>query len=390
MGQTVNFKTYKSSFKDKYRKSNPQSERVVFDDTHEAIIDRETWETANRIRQRSIKRVAKGETAPSLFSGILYCADCGRKLHVERALKSDGSKREDYVCAANRKMKTQCTPHRVNAETLTVLILETLRTVAAEALADEKEFTLQVNAIYAGIQAESEKELRRKLATGRQRHAELDKLIKRLYEDYVVERITAKRFDMLTAEYEQEQEQLAADIAELQTRVAELDDSYLRAERFLQLTHSYTDFSELTPSMLNEFVEKIVVHERAHKNRKINSQKVEIHLNFIGNLSSMQEQVLARPDPGGEGRERLRAYFREYYHRRKANDGKPLTPADTRCKEEKVVDEATRLEKKRAYHREYQRALRSKRRRAKREAWEAAMVVPVVAAPSAVAASSAE
>jgi hypothetical protein len=187
----------------------------------------------------------------------------------------------------------------------------------------------------------------------------------------VAERITDKRFEVLSAEYEREQSELETIIAELQTEIDSFTDSAERASNFLNLTKRYNDFTELTPQMLHEFIRKIVVCERAEKNKRFTTQKVKIHLNFIEEYTPpIDPTAIAEeaPDPDQAERERKRDYFSEYYYRRKENGGKPLTPEDTRTPEQVAADEAARKEKWKLYQREYQREYQRKKAREKREA----------------------
>jgi hypothetical protein len=209
------------------------------------------------------------------------------------------------------------------------------------------------------------------LATSQKRRDELDKLIQRVYEDMVAGRVTEKRLEVLSAEYEREQSELEWVIAELITEVDSFEDSAERASGFLELTRRYTDFTELTAPMLHEFIHKIVVHERAEKNKRYTTQKVEIHLNFIGQYAPPILPAMPadeEPDPGQSERERKRIYFSDYYYRRKENGGKPLTPEDTRTPEQIEADEAARREKWKLYQRDYQREYQRKKAREKREA----------------------
>ena len=163
-------------------------------------------------------------------------------------------------------------------------------------------------------------------------------------------------------------------IAELQAEADAFDDSAARAANFLELTRRYRDFSVLTAPMLHEFVQKIVVHERAEKRVHCTTQKVEIFLSFIGKFDVPRAEPEA-DDPAviaeWEARERRRLYFREYQRKRKANGGKPLTPEDTRTPEQKAADKAAKREKQKAYNREYQREYQRKLARQKREAAQA-------------------
>ena len=246
----VNFKTYKTNFKDKKRHQTPTDQLVIFENTHAEIIDPETWETANRIRQNSKRRRPNSLGAPNPLTGLLWCNDCNAKLYNERGNVPNGKWKDIYICSSYRKRSGDCTAHRIRTDTLNELILETLRTVSEYAKGNEAEFTRQVNEMFSNQQAGNVKAQRKKLVTSQRRRDELDKLIQRVYEDMVAERITDKRFEVLSAGYEREQAELETDIVKLQAEVDSFNDSAERAARFLELTRRYTDFTELTAPML--------------------------------------------------------------------------------------------------------------------------------------------
>jgi len=370
----VNFKTTKTSFKDKNRKFTSPDEHVIFEDKHEPIIDRETWETAKRIRQNARRRRPDSLGEPHPLSGLLYCADCGAKLYNERGLTRQGKPKDNYHCASFAKHTTDCTMHRIRADVVKELVLETLRRASAYARENEAEFLRRINETFSAQQAGTIKAQKKKLIASQKRRAELDRLIQRIYEDNIASRITDKRFEVLSRAYENEQDDLEKQIAELQAETEAFDDSSARAASFLELTRRYRDFSKLTAPMLHEFVQKIVVHERAEKHMRHTTQKVEIFLNFIGKFEAPGDEPEAA-DPATiaerEAKEKLRLYYREYHRKRRANGGKPLTPADTRTPEQKAADEAAKREKQKAYNREYQREYQRKLARQKREAAQA-------------------
>ncbi|GHU80013.1 recombinase [Clostridia bacterium] len=374
-GAMVNFKTYKTSFKDKNRKPSSPDDWVIFEGKHEAIIEPELWQTAHRLRQSAKRRRPDNLGEPHPLTGLLYCADCGAKLYNERSNSVKGKPRNNYICASYRKRTTNCTAHTVQAKKIEVVILDTLKRVSEFARENEAEFTKMVNDTFSARQDGAVKEQRKKLAAAKKRAAELDTLIKRLYENMVSGALTAKRFEILSGDYEREQAELEPLIEELQGGIASFEDSAARAANFLELTRRYRDFEELTTPMLLEFVEKVVVHERAEKRRQFTSQKVDIHLNFIGMFEVPEEE--AEPAPAEierqEKEEQKREYAREYHRRRRENGGKPVKPEDTRTPEQIAADEAAKREKSKLYQREYQREWQRKKAREKREAKAAAM-----------------
>jgi DNA invertase Pin-like site-specific DNA recombinase len=372
MGHMVNFKTYKTDFKDKHRKPTAPDQQMVFEGKHEAIIDPETWHTANRIRQNAKRRRADSLGDPHILTGLLWCADCGAKLYNARGTTPQGNAMDKYICASYTKRTTECTPRGIQAEAVKDLVLDALRKISAYARNNEAEFVRQINETFTAQQAGNVKAQRKKLAANEKRRAELDKLIQRIYEDMVAERITGKRFEVLSDEYEREQRGLEQAIAELQAEIDSFDDSAARAKNFLELTRRYRDFSELTAPMLLEFVERIVIHERAERNVRYTAQQVDVHLNFIGRYTPPVIEAVETPDPIAAAeqaeRERKREYHRDYQRKRRANGGKPLTPEDTRTPEQIADDEAAKKEYWKAYNRDYQREYQRKKAREKREA----------------------
>jgi len=378
LGHMVNFKTYKANFKDKQRHKTPTDQLVIYENAHEQIVDTETWETANRIRHNAKRRRLNDYGEANPLTGLMYCATCNAKLYNERGFTAKGKWKDLYVCSNNRKRTSSCTAHRIRTDTVKELVLETLRAVSEYARNNEADFTRQVNEMFSAQQAGSIKSQRKKLNASQKRRDELDRLIQRIYEDMVAERITDKRFEVLSVEYEREQAELEQAIAQLQTEVDSFEDSAARADNFLELTRRYTDFTELTAPMLHEFVRKIVVHERAEKNKQFTTQKVEIHLNFIERFSppvTAETATIEAPDPEQTERERKRDYHRDYYRRRQENGGKPLTPDDDRTPEQIAADEAAKREYWKQYNRDYQREYQRKKAREKREAKAAKSVM---------------
>jgi len=372
MGHMVNFKTFKTNFKDKHRKKTTPTQWMIFENTHEHIIDSETWQTANRIRKNAKRRRLDTLGEPHPLTGLLYCADCGAKLYNERTASTRDKPKDKYICASYRKRTTVCTAHSIHAAAVKELVLETLRKVSAYAQENEAEFIRQINETFVERQSGNIKEHRKKLLTSEKRRTELDKLIQRIYEDFVAGHITEKRFEVMSSEYEREQGELEETIAGLQTEIDSFDDSLARSAKFLGLLNRYRDFSELTAPMLHEFVEKIIIHERAEKWVQYTTQQVDIYLNFIGDYApprtdAEKEQNLAAVMEQ-ERREKKRLYDREYKRKRQENGGKPLRTIDTRTPEQIVADREAKKEYWKAYNREYQREWQRKKAREKREA----------------------
>ena len=265
MGHTVNFRSSKKSYRDKRVKNAPE-DWLVFENTHEAIVDPETWKLAQQIKRTVRRTDTTGVANP--FTGLVFCADCGAKMYNHRGIRKTANGKEypsdfyncsTYALTIERETK-QCFSHNVSTRALTELVLETIRTTAGYALANRKAFIQKVRSISQVRQQEAAKELSRRVAKSKKRIAELDILMKKLYETYALGRMDEKRFELLSAGYEKEQDELEQALAADQANLDQFNEDTDRADKFLALAKKYTDFSELTPAMLNEFVEKIMVH----------------------------------------------------------------------------------------------------------------------------------
>ena len=324
LGHTVNFRSYKESYKDKYAIKRPPEEWLIFENAHEAIVDEETWKLAQQIR-KTRKRTDNVEIANPL-TGLVYCAECGAKMfnHRNRS-RADREKRgldpvtglypyDHYDCATYSRTIThterKCSSHYITTRALRALVLDAIREASVYALSDREAFTHQVREASEIRQKEAARDLKRQVSQAKRRCTELDSLIKKLYEAYATGKMPEKRYEMLSADYEREQAELEASIAEGEKKLAVYDSDTDRAEQFLALARKYTDFTELTTPMIYEFVDKIVVHapDRSTGERV---QEVDIYLKFIGKFD------VPRPEPTAEELEKLekdrqrRAYNRE-------------------------------------------------------------------------------
>ena len=373
MGHTANFKTINKSFKSKRREKTPREEWKIFEDTHEPIVSRETWELANKLRSAAKRhRNSCGEPRP--YTGLLFCGTCGAKMYNERSPSPRPHHKDNFVCSNYRKKTADCSAHRINEEAIEALILDTLRAVSSYVQTNEDDFRKKVSAMFTAQADGNLKAQKKRLAYCERRSDELNRLIKKLFEEHALGNLNGKRFDLLCSEYEQEQEEIEGEAAALRAGVDSAIDGAERIENFLKLTRRYRDFSELTVPMLNEFIERIVVHQRDDKWCRHTEQQIDIYLSFIGNfvvpVSSEEEQ---RRQDELAAKIKKREYHREYKRRRAANGGKPLTPDDTRTPEQIAADEAARREYWKGYQRDYQREWQRKKAREKREAQAAAL-----------------
>ena len=326
LGHTVNFKTRKH-FKDKKSHYVDESEWTIIENTHEPIVDQALFDNVQRIRG-NIKRRPDGWGYTHPLSGLMFCADCGGKLYVHRiyngkdkptAVCGNYAKAYDKVTVATVKCKSG---HRIDTATLTELIRDTIKAIADYAKTDKAGFTKSVQETLATQQTNEVKNQRKRLIVCKKRAAELETLLRKIYEDYALGRLPDKRYEAMSQGYSAEQDTLEKEIAELQSCVERFEDGSGRAKRFIELVNRYTDFTELTVPMLNEFVEKIIVHERDSKGAVDSTQKVEIHLNFIGEyLPPMLKEATLTPEQEEEQRLILerRELFRQNYLKRKAS-----------------------------------------------------------------------
>ena len=281
LGHTINFKTRKH-FKDKKSHYVSEDEWTIFENTHEAIIDQQTFDLVQKIRS-NVRRYPNGwgEAAPLI--GLLYCADCGGKMYVHRT--NNGRRISQYTCSNYTKIPcgTLCpTQHRINESAVLTLVSDTLRAIAEYSRNDRTEFIHTVQETQVAQQSADISKKRRRLAAAQKRAGELEKLICKIYEDNALGKLPDARYRALDAQYAKEQDALEIEIAELEKAVTGYEQSQKSAEKFIALIDKYENFDTLTNTMLNEFIEKILVHERARKGSQDTTQEIEIYFNFLG------------------------------------------------------------------------------------------------------------
>ena len=321
LGHTVNFKTRKH-FKDKKSHYVDESEWTIFENTHEAIIDQETFDNVQRIRGNA-RRYPDGFGEAHPLTGLMYCADCGGKMYVHRTY--NGKRVPQYTCGQYGKypIGSLCpTQHRIKAEAVLTLIADMLRAIAEYSKNDRAEFIRTVQETQAAQQTADISKKRKRLAAAQKRAGELEKLICKIYEDNALGKLPDARYEALDAQYAKEQEALNAEIAELKKAVTGYEQSRKSAEKFIALIDKYENFDTLTNTMLNEFVEKILVHERARKGSQDTTQEVEIYFNFVGRyIPPALQPVPLTPEEQEELRkkEERKDRLHQNYLRRKAN-----------------------------------------------------------------------
>lgn len=285
MGHTVLGKTITVNYKGKKRRKAAPEELMVFKNTHEAIVDEETWQLAHKLK-KTVRRNSYSDRPANPLTGLVFCADCGHKMtHRQPSPYQEKvyDAHDAYICGSYRQLTRDCTMHFIKTSVLQDLILSAIREVSTFVRNDEKEFLKLVREeTDAGIEKEV-REQKKRLHKAEKRIAELDGLIKKLYEGNATGRIPDKHFDRMLAEYDKEQSSLEQEVSELQQAISTQTQDIESPRKFVALVKRYTDFTELTTPMLNEFIEKVIVHE-ATGGRLNRTQKVDIYFNFIGNF----------------------------------------------------------------------------------------------------------
>ena len=325
-------------------------------------MDEETWNTVQRLMGTK-RRAPKRQNTPNRLTGLLYCADCGAKLTHRSSLVQGKYLDDAFVCSSYRQLTRDCTMHYIPTAKMEAAILAAIQRVSWYVRHNEAEFIERVRKATDQHQENAVKEYRQKVSKAQRRYKELDGLVKKLYEGNATGKIPDKHFTRLLAEYDEEQTGLEAAIAQWQEAIESWNADRLKTDKFIELVSRYTDFSELTTPMLNEFIEKVVVHEGEGRGNS-RRQRIDIYLNFIGAFEvpahivtpmeaeeqrrQQEEQAAkeARSQELAKAREEKRkAEKREFTARKKAG---LLTP------EEQAADEA-RLAHNRAWQKEWRK-----------------------------------
>jgi hypothetical protein len=340
-GHTENFRSSSVSFKTKKRKKNAQEEWQIFHNTHEAIITQETWDLVQKLRQTVRRRDTTGVANP--LTGLVFCSDCGARMYNHRGRNTD----DGYTCSTHtlgyQNYSKQCSGHYISTKALQDIILDILRRTSCYVRENESEFVNLIREKSAIKQDETAKAYKKQIAKYERRIAELEKIFRGLYEDKILGRLSPERFDEMSAGYEQEQTNLRTKTAEMRSELDTWSADGENADKFIELVYRYTRFEELTNSMINEFIDKIVVYEAVwseqnelNSNKGTRRQKIEIFLKYIGNfdvpdMRSAEEIEAERI--AEERRERTRQQKRDY-NRRKAAEKRAaeITPAKPKPK----------------------------------------------------------
>ena len=340
LGHTINFKTRKH-FKDKKSHYVSEDEWTIFENTHEAIIDQQTFDLVQKIRS-NVRRYPNGWGEAAPLTGLLYCADCGGKMYVHRT--NNGRRISQYTCSNYTKVPcgTLCpTQHRINESAVLTLVSDTLRAIAEYSRNDRTEFIHTVQETQVAQQSADISKKRRRLAAAQKRAGELEKLICKIYEDNALGKLPDARYRALDAQYAKEQDALEIEIAELEKAVTGYEQSQKSAEKFIALIDKYENFDTLTNTMLNEFVEKILVHERARKGSQDTTQEIEIYFNFLGRyIPPSLQPVPLTPEEQEELRkkEERKDRLHQNYLKRKASSAQKRYEDKIKAKKKAEMD----------------------------------------------------
>ena len=340
LGHTINFKTRKH-FKDKKSHYVSEDEWTIFENTHEAIIDQQTFDLVQKIRS-NVRRYPNGWGEAAPLTGLLYCADCGGKMYVHRT--NNGKRVSQYTCSNYTKVPcgTLClTQHRINESAVLTLVSDTLRAIAEYSRNDRTEFIHTVQETQVAQQSADISKKRRRLAAAQKRAGELEKLICKIYEDNALGKLPDTRYKALDAQYAKEQDTLEIEIAELEKAVTGYEQSQKSAEKFIALIDKYENFDTLTNTMLNEFVEKILVHERSRKGSQDTTQEIEIYFNFLGRyIPPSLQPVPLTPEEQEElrKREERKDRLHQNYLKRKASGAQKRYEDKIKAKKKAEMD----------------------------------------------------
>ena len=349
-GHTVNFRTKRENFKSKKATMIAPEDWLIFEHTHEAIVTQEVFDTAQKLRGTPRRVDRFGEANP--LTGLMFCHDCGAKMYNHRKQKptihkKNGKSYEEkpqdiYQCSNwklnKTKFRASCSAHHIQTKQVRQIILDILRDTSGYVREHEEDFVERVRAQSAIRQGETARSYQKQIAKNEKRVAELDKIFRSLYEDKALEKITAERFEEMSAVYEQEKTELKSQTAALQSELDAFNADSVRADKFIELVRRFTCFEELTNAMINEFTDKITIHEGVWSERDGNykgsrTQEVDVYLKYIGkfnvpDLRSAEEIEAERIawEKAEKHRKRNRELMREKTAAKRAAEAVPAPP----------------------------------------------------------------
>ena len=291
LGHTVNLRTRKKSYKDKRKVDNPKEDWLIFKNTHEAIIDQETFDIVQKMRshKRSNQRYKNRAGHENLFAGLVFCGTCGRK-HYFCPQEKNGLNHDHYKCSGYRKPIDGCeNPHYIQKSALIEIVSGKLRQTIQEAHFNQEDFLKKLEQQSQAQFNKDNKNQRQQLQKDEHRSKEIDTIIQKLYEDNLLGKISDERFVKLSQSYEEEQRQLQTSISDLTEKLAKQQEDNLNISKFMTRILKYTELPELTVEIVNELIDKIVIHKPTgtKRNRII---QIDIYYNFIGKLNNEKSE----------------------------------------------------------------------------------------------------
>ena len=288
LGHTITGKSYKVSYKSKKTKKNPEEKRYFFPNTHEALVDEETFELAQK-RLATRHRPTKSEEI-DLFSGLLFCGDCGHKMYLQQGV-SIPERKHAYTCGnyRNRQRKiTQCSTHYIRKSVITELVLADMQRVLSFVKHHEKEFIRTATELGNQEALKVSEQEQKELVTAQTRLKEIDTVFRKLYEDNALGKLSDEQFIFMTSGYEEEKKTLKERISVLDRQIQTAKEHNSDVKKFVQLVKRYTQIKELTYENVHEFIDRILVYEL---DRETNTRKIEIFYNFVGKVENTQEPI---------------------------------------------------------------------------------------------------
>ena len=330
-GDVVNFKTEKH-YRDKRNHYVDKSKWQITENVHEPIIDRTTFENVERMLKNAPVKRPNGDGEIHALSGLMYCKDCGTKMHI-RTIHKNGKVQHVTYCSEYAKGKAKhpkChSPHRIDVDDVMENIAEVLRKIAQYSLENKVEFEKLVKDSLYKEQTEEVKKNQKRMPQITDRMEQIERVMNKLYEDNALGNMDTERYEQLSRKYAEEYYTLKAEKEEIKERLSECENANQRAKRFIRLAESYSNFEELTPTIINEFISKIVVHERDVKRAKYVVQRIEVYFNYIGKFENEltkqiepteQEMLQMREEIEEAKKEKARAYRRAYYKEYRAKN----------------------------------------------------------------------
>lgn len=294
LGHMPGLRNTSISYKNKKHILRPESEQVLVENTHEALVTQERWDIVQTVRQHK-KRTPKQMDEPNMFSGLVYCADCGKPLVLHRASTMKKTKYNFQCYTFGKRGKGNCSPHHIREMDLMKIVLDDIRRVTHSARTQERQFAQYINQKNSVELRREMNMLQKELDTMRKRNSELSLLFKRLYEDHVLGRVTAEQFRMLSSDYNAEQKALEDAIPEKEARLEKLRASAANVDTFIEKAKRYTAIDELTPELLRLFIQQIEVGERSKKYSRSAAQCVRIIYRDIGSMDRPMEPKVLQP-----------------------------------------------------------------------------------------------